>query len=49
VVGCGMVEEAMAKERPVLHQPKHGVFLWSLRLQLHGAAQPRPWTAWPPA
>ena len=49
VVGCGMVEEAMAKERPVLHQPKHGVFLWSLRLQLHGPAQRRPWTAWPPA
>ena len=31
VVDGGMVDDAMAEQRPVLHQPEHGVFLPGLR------------------
>jgi len=35
-----MVDDAMAKERPVLHQPKHGVSPWFLLMASERVAQP---------
>src|SRR5215475_2275129 len=40
VVDRGVVDDAMAQERPVLHQPKHGVFPWFLLMASERVAQP---------
>src|SRR5215510_15442691 len=34
VVDRGMIDDAMAQKRPVLHQPKHGVSPWFLLMGL---------------
>src|SRR5262245_24068101 len=40
VVDRGVVDDAMAQERPVLHQPKHGVSPWFLLMASERVARP---------
>src|SRR5262249_2974304 len=61
LVDRGVFDDGMAKERPVLHQPKHGVSPWFLLMASERVAQPTmhnragsaasatPRSAWPDA